>query len=212
MHVRKNKIDRPKLIYSGVDTMTEKHTCTDVQDLEAAELVAAIARGCDAAETELMRRYRQQLIGRLTPETKDWARAEDLAHEALVIVLLRLRGEGIREPARLSAYVHRTGYLVFLSWIRKKSNQCEYRESFEDQLAACPLLEEALAAEQDGQRLRSVIAALPVERDRDILNWFLADQSKEVACDAFGLTPAHYDRVISRARSRVVASGFAEAA
>ena len=199
-------------LIQGLTAMTQKHGRTQYPDMDAAELAIAIAGGCPAAESELVRRYRRQLIGRLTPETKDWARAEDLAHEALLIVLLRLRGDGIREPAKLSGYVHRTGYLVFLSWLRKKSNQFEYRESFDDQVGDSTALEDAIVAEQDGMRLRSVIASLPVERDRDILNWFLADQPKEVACEAFGLSSAHYDRVVSRARSRVVATGFAEAA
>lgn len=192
--------------------MTQKHEHAKYPDMDPAELAMAIAGGCPAAETELVRRYRQQLIGRLMPETKDRARAEDLAHEALLIVLMKLRGEGIREPARLSGYVHRTGYLVFLSWLRKKSNQFEFRESFDDQVGDSPALEDALEAEQDGKRLRAVIASLPVERDRDILTWFLADHPKDIACEAFGLSSAHYDRVISRARSRVVATGFAEAA
>lgn len=175
------------------------------QELAEAQLVAAIASGCPRAESELIRRYRRRLVRRLTPETRDWARAEDLAHEALLIVLLRLRGEGIREPAKLGAYVLRTGYLVFLSWIRKKSNQYEMRETFDDQMADAPLAEEVLVAEQEGVRLRSAIAGLPVQRDRDILNRYLADQPKEVVCEELGLSCAHYDRVISRARARVAA-------
>ena len=79
------------------------------------------------------------------------------------------------------------------------------------------LAEEVLAAVEEGVRLRSAISELPVQRDRNILNGYFADQPKEVACQGLGVSSAHYDRVISRARARVAALdwdvlGLAEAA
>ncbi|MFT7244709.1 MAG: RNA polymerase sigma factor (sigma-70 family) [Candidatus Azotimanducaceae bacterium] len=168
------------------------------------QLAAAIQAGNPQAEEEFCGQYRDVAIAALRPLTGDAALIEDIAHDALLIVLLRLRGNGIRHPERLHSYVKQTAKFALISWYRRKDNQA--REPIDDlELAADQVkLEDGLIREQSGDIVRTLIKDMKAPRDRQILaRSYIIGEEKAALCDTFNLPRAHFDRVISRARLRL---------
>ena len=89
------------------------------EDVPPEVLVAEIGRGNAQAESLFYRRYINGLIMMLEQRTRDRARAEDLAQDAMITVLERLRGEGIDHPERLTSFIHQTAKYQFIGWLRK---------------------------------------------------------------------------------------------
>jgi RNA polymerase sigma-70 factor (ECF subfamily) len=62
---------------------------------------------------------------------------------------------------------------------------------------------ENVSGEQVQRLVRTLLAELPVPRDREILiRTYLEDQDKSVICEALGVDSAHYNRVLFRAKQR----------
>jgi RNA polymerase sigma-70 factor (ECF subfamily) len=167
-----------------------------------AGLVARIRAGDPSAETELYQRFEKSVSFMLRERTRNAAQAADLCHDTFVILLKRLREEGIREPEKLSAYVHRTAHYVYVGSARDRGRHPEAP------LPDDPPDRGARPADEDERRrsaaiVRRLIAALPVARDREILRrFYLEEQEKDTICRDLALSAAHFDRVISRARLR----------
>ncbi|MGK0462299.1 MAG: RNA polymerase sigma-70 factor (ECF subfamily) [Candidatus Azotimanducaceae bacterium] len=168
------------------------------------QLVASIQEGDSRAEEDFCRQYRDVAIAVLRPLTEDRTLVEDIAHDALLIVLLRLRGNGIRNPDRLSSYVRQTAKFTLISWFRRKDNQT--RELIDDAYLAPDQLrvEDRLIREQSSEIVRSLINDMKVPRDQEILSRsYLHDDDKTTLCAALSLPINHFDRVMSRARVRL---------
>ena len=71
------------------------------EDAAPEHLVAEIGRGNREAESVFYAQYHRGLVLMLERRTGDRARAEDLAQDALLTVLERLRSSGIDHPERL---------------------------------------------------------------------------------------------------------------
>ncbi len=176
-------------------------TATSIDDKMLAEGVHSGSRQC---EELLVRKFREGVKAALLRNLSDTARAEDLAHETLVIVLKKLRSEGISDPEHLTAYVYKTARYVHIGWLRRKDNQVELRDCMDDCTVAGNAMEDQLVAQEQHRQLRDSIHRLPVARDKDILQrHYLLDQSKDEICAEYALSVNHYDRVISRARNRL---------
>jgi RNA polymerase sigma factor (sigma-70 family) len=157
-----------------------------------------------ASEAELVTRYRTPIIGMLTRLTRDPDRAEDLAQDTLLVVLKKLRNDGIRQPDKLTAYVYSTARFLYFGWLRKKDNQVELREDLAETMVYEEQIELELIKQEELDILREGIFSLNTERDRDVLlRCYFQHQTKPEICDALSLNPEHYDRVISRARNRL---------
>ncbi|MBO6565546.1 MAG: sigma-70 family RNA polymerase sigma factor [Pseudomonadales bacterium] len=140
----------------------------------------------------------------LTKLIGDPNRAEDITHDALILVLDRLRCEGIQKPNKLTSYVFSTAKFSFYGWLRKKDNQLELMDCLADVVFTEHPQESECMQVQASDTLKAQIQKLRVSRDRDILTRrYLGDQTKQEICEALTLTPEHYDRVISRARTRL---------
>jgi RNA polymerase sigma-70 factor (ECF subfamily) len=173
-------------------------------DRDDVNLAVGISQGNLQFEEEFVRKYRQRLVLMLIRLTKDVARAEDLTHEALILVLKKLRSNGLNEPENLRAYAFSTARYVYFGWLRKHDNQVELRDGMDEFLSALLEPEEEYISHQNRNNLRCLINTLPVERDREILSrQYLQNQTKIEICEAMFLTPAHFNRVISRARTRL---------
>ena len=171
---------------------------------EPSALVEAIAHGDKKAEEQLVCRYRQGIVALLESFTRDRARAEDLTHETLIVVLKKLRNESIDEPQKLASYLYQTAKFMYLGWLRKSDNQLEFREVFDSVAYTQPELESEYSSQQQCRLVRQSIEKLNVERDRDILlRYYFDEQTKPEICEALLLPYLHYDRVISRARGRL---------
>ena len=156
------------------------------------------------SEEQLVSEYRASLNRMLRRITGDEARAEDLTHETLMLVLEKLRGEGLRDPEKLSSFVYSTARYLHLGWNRKRSNQEICSDHMDEQVDAGTDIEQAIIQEEARESLMENIGGLNLERDRQILlRFYMQEQTKDEICEALVLDKDHFDRVISRARKRL---------
>ncbi len=171
---------------------------------EEAQLASDISTGSSISEERLIEKYRSGLVLMLTRLTQDPYRAEDLAHDALILVINKLREDQINQPHKLTLYVYSTARYMYFGWLRKMDNQVELREALDDIASATPSVDHELLSDEQHDHLSGSINKLTVERDRQILSrFYLYEQTKPEICDALRLSVDHYDRVISRARNRL---------
>ncbi len=167
-------------------------------------LVKAIANGDIKAEEQFIERYREGVLIMLLGMTKDRARAEDLTHEALIVVLKRMRSNEIKEPHKLSCFLFQTAKFCYFGWLRRRDNQAELWEQFNDVPSSFIDAQDKYENHEREEILYDSIASLAVPRDREILfRRYVRDQSKSEICDALLLSVDCYNRVISRARLRL---------
>lgn len=169
-------------------------------------LVKAIGIGNRAMEAEFYRRYHSSTLRYLSSYTHDAARAEDIAHDALIKVLIRLRESSVEHPACLGRFVQQTAKYSMLDWRHRKGNQVEYRESLDDTLAENVDQYRFIALQEKKNIVAQTVARMKIARDREVLlRYYFYDESKESICKAIKLGSAHFDRVLSRARKRLAA-------
>ncbi|MCH8477933.1 MAG: sigma-70 family RNA polymerase sigma factor [Wenzhouxiangella sp.] len=169
------------------------------------ELADRIGRGDPAAEEALVRRYGRPLEFMLRQKVREASLAADLAQDALLILIERLRGPGLDDPDKLVAFLHQTASNL----ARGEARTYYRRNTHPDQgalaLAAvnAPLLEDQVAREQLGAIIRQLLEELGQARDRELLKrFYLGGDSKEQLCADFQISPAHFDRIHFRARQR----------
>lgn len=168
----------------------------------SVDLAERIVSGDRDAETELFQRYYRRVRFVLARRSQDFALAEDLAQETLLTVLNRLREGTIDEPEYLNRFIQQTAKYVYIAWTRKRSNQTEFRESVDDSPDESAV-DSAYEREETRRIVREMINSITVPRDKDLLyRYYVHDQDKAVICDELSLSTEHFDRVISRARSR----------
>ena len=138
--------------------------------------------------------------------TGDRMLSEDIAQETALVVLRRLKGQGVDDPDKLANFIYGTAINVHRNMQRKHA-----RLSMDDEMVARATdpaggpEDEALRDERR-QSARETIENLPVSRDRDVLRRVLVyQQRKDEICDATALNTQHYDRVAYRARRRAAA-------
>jgi RNA polymerase sigma factor (sigma-70 family) len=175
------------------------------REVSAVELAERIGRGDRAAEELLVRCYGRQLEFILRRRVREPSLAADMAQDALLIVIERLRGPGLDEPDKLVAFLHQTA----INLARGEARTYYRRNTHPDQalvdLVAVnePLLDDLFDREQLGAVVRQLLSELGQPRDRELLQrFYLGEESKERLCAAFEITPAHFDRVHFRARQR----------
>lgn len=173
------------------------------EDVTAARIVESIQAANVKSEELFVRKYRQTLVSYLLRLTQDPNRAEDLAHDALIIVLTKIRQDKIREPDKLLTYLIQTAKYCYIGWLRKLDNQIEFKEHLDGVASEMSGLEEPESEQRSEKVVRKLLNSLNVERYRDVLlRQYIYDQSVPEICDALAMTPQCYHRVISRARIR----------
>lgn len=174
------------------------------QNVPVEQLAHAIGQGDKKMEGEFYRRYYPSTLRLLSGFTTDKARAEDITHDALIKVLLRLRNNTLDQPKYLTRFVHQTAKYSMLDWVRCRRNQVELHESVDDLEPGGTDSLQQITNDEELARVRKLVEGLRVERDRDILlRFYFYDEPKPVICEALDLSAGHFDRVISRARSRL---------
>lgn len=132
--------------------------------------------------------------------------ANDLTQDVLITVLQARRENRLRDPAALVAYLHQTARNVVRMQSRKRHPQL--LQTIPDGAsiwAALPRDPEELYESGELMRLAGgVINDLLVPRDRDlIIGFYVHGLDKALLMERFGLNRDHFDRVISRARTRM---------
>ena len=123
----------------------------------------------------------------------------------MLIILKRLRGEGIAEPGKLAAYIHRVAHNLVISHFRKEARQNTTPDSEVIDLVGDqqPTEQEAFLKREQDQLVARLLEELNQPRDREILQRFYVwNQEKHFVCDAMSLSSDQFDKVVSRARKR----------
>ncbi|MEO1575284.1 MAG: sigma-70 family RNA polymerase sigma factor [Pseudomonadota bacterium] len=172
----------------------------------AEQLVARIAQGDQSAEQALVQRYRRGLLFVLRMRCSDPGKAEEVAQDTLMSVILKARAGLIQKPRTLKAYLRSTGQFRLIDEQRKDDRRktSPASEIVEQAAAASPSLLDMVDQTRIAQWVRDILEELKTPRDRDLLRrFFLYGEEKTTLTREFEVTPAHFDRVKSRALSRL---------
>jgi RNA polymerase sigma-70 factor, ECF subfamily len=157
----------------------------------------------DAASVSELRRGVMLVVRQ---RVRNAALAEDVCNEAFKTVVERLAREPLDDPSRLPAFLAQTARnLAIAEWrktLRRRTvtGEDEVIASHED---AAMDAGDGVQQRQRAEAVRAVLAELPTPRDRELLvRYYLRDEDKEDICRHLGLTEAHFNRVIFRARER----------
>lgn len=175
------------------------------QSQDSGGLVARIRAGDAAAEGELVARFSRGVRFLLLELARDVSLAEDLHQETFRVLLPKLRAGDLREPDKLPGFVRALARNLFLAHVRRQRRQrLEPLTSVATPADPAPsALERVLDAEQ-AQAVRALLAELHVPRDRAVLlSLYVAGQPKTQVCAEWGLSPAHLNTIVHRARLRL---------
>ncbi len=178
----------------------------DDEALVAQSLAVRIGDGDRAAEGELVARYSRPLLFMLRRRCGEPELADDLHQDVFRVVIERLRGDGIKDPARLAGFIQSTGRNLLIGVIRRRQRRQTYADSDSVALAADDGAEDQVAATDTAQTnvyLRQLLAELNSDRDRAILTrFYLLQEDKASICRQLDLTDLHFNRVLYRAKKR----------
>ncbi len=181
----------------------ETIACSDTCD--RIDLVNRIRAGSQQAEAELVERYSRGVMIIIGREIRDLAVAEDLYQETFRLIIEKIRQGNIREPERLSGFVCGVARNLVIGYFRRASRNermTEIEEAAPIPHPAPDQLQELLQKEK-ADLVRQVLKEMPNERDIQVLfRFYLADDDKEQVCADLGLTSAHFNLVLHRARER----------
>jgi RNA polymerase sigma-70 factor (ECF subfamily) len=171
-----------------------------------SQLLSEIALGNQTAESELINRFWRGLVFVLNRQCKDHCLAEDLAQDALIIVIQKARAGQIQNARGLSSFVRQTGINLLVNQKRKEIRHKTDTNDCIDHLfpsnASSSL--QQIENEQVKKIVIEVIQELGQQRDRDIIiQTFVHDQPKDVVCENLNLSKDHFDKVLFRARERL---------
>lgn len=171
----------------------------------SAELAQRIGRGDRSAEAELFERYGRGVLYLLKRKTRDPELALDLRQETFRVGIEHLRAHGLQEADRIGAYLRGIAVNLAIADGRKTARRATTADSEAVELVADPAAGpvESVSREQVRDAVRSLLAELPVARDREILvRFYLEDEDKESICTGLGVDSAHFNRVLFRAKQR----------
>lgn len=155
-----------------------------------------------------------QLVARLAPAVRnivraalklnDWSAVDDLSQEVLWEIVLRLRRNMIADIERLDHFMCRMARNLAVDLWRQRSR--EVVESVERSQTETEDATDSIEREDALRAARVMIASLRTERDRKILlGVYFHGVAKESLCRDLGIDSDHFDRVLHRARERLLA-------
>jgi len=170
------------------------------------ELTRRIREGDVSAESELIRQFEPGLRVLLRRRTGgDVGLLQDLVQETLLVVIQRLRGDGIDDPTRIAAFAAQTARNLAIASLRKTERQrtdvdTEATDRNADPAPSVVAISEDLEA---ALAVRALLRELPQPRDRLMLKrFYLEDHDKEIICREMQLSEAAFNQALSRARRR----------
>jgi|TARA_Y100001968_G_scaffold333485_1_gene396593 RNA polymerase sigma-70 factor (ECF subfamily) len=176
------------------------------QGVSNVELLHAIALGSKDAERLLVEKYYKNLFFILRSQTQDNSLSEDICQETFLKVIEKARSKEIRNPEAIGAFIRQTGINILIEHKRSIARRKTYSSDTIDQhehLKQSSTLHHIHSAKLV-EITQQIIRELPTERDRTILHdFFLQGIEKKVICQQQGVSAAHFDRVLFRARQRL---------
>jgi RNA polymerase sigma-70 factor, ECF subfamily len=170
------------------------------------ELSRRIREGDVSAESELIRQFEPGLRVLLRRRTGgDHGLLQDLVQDTLLVVIQRLRGQGIDDPQKLAAFAAQTARNLAIASLRKAERQRTDIDSDLTDRNPDPGggVEERAADLEAALAVRALLRELPNTRDRLILKrFYLDDHDKEIICKEMDLSEAAFNQALSRARRR----------
>jgi len=166
------------------------------------DLVARIAGGDRVAESEFVRRFERGVRALVRRHCRPGDPiVDDLVQDVLTGVIERLRAGAIHDSGALAGYVQAAAvYATTAEYRRRRPTQSD---ATIENLADTDSPTARLEATQLSTALRTLLAEMPVARDREILaRFYLDEQDKDDVCRALEIDPAHFHRVVFRARER----------
>lgn len=172
----------------------------------AESLVGRIGAGDRAAENELVARFRRGLFFILRKESGDAELAQDLTQDTLEKVIRNARDGKIQKPRALAHYIRHVGVYQLIDYRRKETRRkTSPSADIADQVPAEGIsVLEQVDNNQIAELVRKLLKEMTVERDIEVLRrFYLIGQDKATIAAEFDMTPAHFDRVKSRALLRL---------
>ncbi|MDA3933743.1 MAG: sigma-70 family RNA polymerase sigma factor [Gammaproteobacteria bacterium] len=173
---------------------------------EAADIAVRIYAGDQTAEKALLDKYFQPMLALLRFRCHDPAVADDLCQETFRILIEQLRSKPMDNPEALGGYVRQIAMNLFINELRRSDRQrtSPDLESIDRQSAEQLTAYDLIQQEQSKIAVEAMLATLKTPRDRQVLRLFyLAELDKQEICIRLDLKPAHFDRVLHRAKQRI---------
>ncbi|MEM6484309.1 MAG: sigma-70 family RNA polymerase sigma factor [Pseudomonadota bacterium] len=165
----------------------------------------AIRLGDPSAEGLLYARYHKQLVlilgGRGVPVDK----RDDIAHEAYIVTLQRLRDGELEQPELVGRFLKRTAINIWLNEIRKsiRHGDAPLDSTDDDTISTAEDGQNHAESVELGDVVRAIVAELSQERDRLVLLLsYVYDWDKKSVCDYIDIEGRVYDNIRSRALKR----------
>ncbi|HEY6123278.1 MAG TPA: sigma-70 family RNA polymerase sigma factor [Steroidobacteraceae bacterium] len=174
-------------------------------ELSFNDLSHRIRAGDTKAEDALSRRIAPGITQIIIGMTGNFAQAQELCQETLIVILSRLRNQPLDDPDKLPAFVAQVARNLVIAERRKERR----RKTDVDSDAIDSVADVSEGQEVDAQResaavaIRAVLKEMKSPRDRTLLvRYYLRDEDKKEICRELGLTEPSFNVVLFRARSR----------
>jgi RNA polymerase sigma-70 factor (ECF subfamily) len=172
-----------------------------------ADLAGRIHHGDSEAEATLCARFGPGVRQILARRLGNFAQAEELAQEVLIVVLKRLRATPLQDPSRLAAFVAQTARNLAMADRRKERRRrtdtgSEELDDVPDQEQDQSITVEVMSS---AAAVHAMLKELKSSRDRVLLvRYYLQDEDKASICRDLGLSESTFNVVLFRARERLL--------
>lgn len=178
----------------------------NIQSVTSQDLVTGIYNGDKNSETEMVQKYSRQVLYILEKRCGDPELARDICQETFMVLLEKFRKQMIDDPEKLAAYIQQTAINILIASKRKDAR----RQTFADSDLIDTYIDGAGSPVNDIEKMqirksvRDSILSLKNTRDKEILyRYYIHEHDKEEICQHLDIDFRHFDKVISRARSRL---------
>lgn len=177
-----------------------------MESVTSTDLVSGIYNGDKNAESLLVQKYSRQVLYILEKRCGDPELAKDVCQETFLVLLEKFRSRMIDDPEKLAAYVQQTAINILIASKRKEARRQTYPDSelidtYIDG-AGSPVNE--IEKTRIRKSVRDSILGMKNTRDKEILyRYYIHEHDKDEICQYLDIDFRHFDKVISRARTRL---------
>lgn len=162
------------------------------------------SRGCVDRKSisQLLETQYPGLLRSFRRKAQDPQLAADLLNDAIVVALEHLQNGRLADPTQIAGYVFQVALNLYRNHRRKHAERADKRADAVD-------LENCIAntpQELDWHHpVLRLLQELPVPRDRLLLKrFYLDEEDKDAICRELNISALHFDKVIFRAKRRML--------